>query len=764
MGKKYDLRRRERKDSHVREKSPRAAARAGREIDAEPEMPAVQPGHTAGRGVVIVICGLLVLSTVLVFVQTTRHGFVNCDDNEYIYENTNIQRGLTAKCAWWAITEAHSANWHPLTWMSHALDWQLFGKWNPELDRYVDSWAGGHHLVNLALHALCTVLLFLTLQAMTGATWPSAVVAVLFAVHPLHVESVAWATGRKDTLSALFFILTLAAYKAYAVRRFSWWRYALVVVCFVLGLASKPMLVTVPFVLLLLDYWPLGRLQAPPQVAESDIRIVLEKLPLLALSAGSCYLTTWAQSTVGAFKPLELQYRLANALISYADFIGQMFWPAGMITQYVHRGPALRFEDTLVPLGVLVPVTLAAIWFGFRRPYMFVGWFWYVGMLIPVIGLVQVGAQARADRYTYLTEIGLYIMIAWGLKDAIEYARGLRLICAAAAVVAIAALTFAAWVQTTYWCNSLALWEHAVACQPNNDYAQNSYGDALNAAGRSDEANEHYRISLTINPKYLTPHCNLAGNLYKHNKALEAVKVCDDALTVNTNNPDTDFAKVHFLRAVALYGARQPDASIAEFRVAIDQCGRAITANPKSVSLKADLADSHSDLAMVLKDQKQLDEARKECLAALELKPESVEAHRTLGEILFIQGDPNAAAQEFRTALKFKPDDVLSRQDLNASELQVIRKLFSDPRPEAHAEALETARRLCERTDYKNIFALELLAGAYAATGDFAQAEAAIRKALETPLGQQPQNAAVLQQRIQFYQAHKNVPIPPSKM
>jgi tetratricopeptide (TPR) repeat protein len=656
MSKKYELRRRERNDSLAGERTRHVPPRASREIDAKPELPAVQPGYRAGRGVVIAICGLLVLSSVLIFVQTAGHGFVNCDDNEYVYENTNIQRGLTAKCARWAITEAHSANWHPLTWMSHALDWQLFGKWDPELDRYVDSRPGGHHLVNLALHAICAVLLFLTLQAMTGATWPSAAVAALFAVHPLHVESVAWATGRKDTLSALFFILTLAAYRAYAVRLFSWWRYALVVISFAMGLASKPMLVTVPFVLLLLDYWPLGRLPARSQGHESYVRIALEKLPLLALSVGSCFLTTWAQGTVGAFKPLDFEFRLRNAIISYAAFIGQMFWPVGMITQYVHRGPGLRFEDTLLPLAVLVPITLAAIWFGLRRRYLLVGWFWYIGMLVPVIGLVQVGAQARADRYTYLTEIGLYIMIAWGLADVARYVRGPRPIYAVAGAGTIAALTFVAWIQTTHWRNGLALWEHCVACQPDNDFAQNCYADALNAAGQVDEANAHYRLSYTINPKYMTPYCNLAGNLYKQQKPDEALAVCDQALTV-----DPDSAKVHFLRAVALYGMKKVDASVDEFHRAIQAFTSVLAENPKSQSLRLDFADTHSDLAMILYDQKRFDEARKECLAALDLKPESIEARRTLGQILLIQRDPAGAEEQFRIALKIKPDDNLSR-------------------------------------------------------------------------------------------------------
>ena len=522
-------------------------------------------GHRAGRGVVIAICCLLVLGTVAVFAQTARHGFVNCDDNEYVYENLHIQRGLTPASAWWAITQAHSANWHPLTWMSHMIDWQAFGTWDADRQRYVDSWPGGHHLVNVLLHAANAVLLFLILQEMTGATWPSALVAALFAIHPLRAESVAWVTERKDMLSGLFFLLTLAAYQAYATRPFSWWRYGLVVVSFALGLTAKSMLVTLPFVLLLLDYWPLRRI-APPQErrcrrepAFSGLlppRVILEKIPLLALSAGSCVLTMWAQSLVAAFKPLDLQYRVGNALLSYAAYIGQMFYPAGMVVQYVHPGPNLQWQDALIPLAVLVSITLAVVWLGWRRRYLAVGWFWYLGMLVPVIGLVQVGAQARADRYTYLTQIGLYIMIAWGLSDLARAWRGRTALYAAVAAPIIAMLAVVAWMQTSHWRNSLTLWEHSVACQPEtNDFAQNSYGLALADAGRVDEAMEHYAKAVEINPKYLTPRINYAVNLQKQGKSAEALKVCDEALEV-----DPDDAQAHFIKAVALYGVNQPEA------------------------------------------------------------------------------------------------------------------------------------------------------------------------------------------------------------
>ena len=394
-------------------------------------------GHRAGRGVVIAICCLLVLGTVVVFAQTVRHGFVNCDDNEYVYENVNIQRGLTPASAWWAITAAHSANWHPLTWMSHTIDWQVFGTWDADLHRYVGSWPGGHHLVNVLLHAVNAVLLFLVLQEMTGATWPSAVVAALFAIHPLRAESVAWVTSRKDMLSGLFFLLTLAAYQGYAARPFSWWRYALGGRQFRPGAHGQADVgdAAVRVALVGLLAVATDRPAANQRCAEDRFsrllppRVILEKIPLLALSAGSCLMTMWAQSLVAAFKPLELHFRVGNALLSYAAYIGQMFYPVGMVVHYPHPGPNLKLQHVLLPIAVLLSITLAVGCLGWRRRYLAVGWLWYLGMLVPVIGLVQVGAQARADRYTYLTQIGLYIMIAWGLSDLARAWRGRTALC-----------------------------------------------------------------------------------------------------------------------------------------------------------------------------------------------------------------------------------------------------------------------------------------------------------------------------------------------
>jgi len=642
MANKYQRRRRSLKGLQVQGESRYAATRPlptdGRaaqpqDLDAS--------GHRAGRGVVIVICCLLVLGTIAVFVQTWQHGFVNCDDNEYVYDNSYIQRGLTPASAWWAITQAHSANWHPLTWMSHIVDWQVFGTWSSNRQRYVDSWPGGHHLVNVLLHAINAVLLFLVFQELTGLTWPSAFVAALFAIHPLRVESVAWITERKDLLSGLFFFLTLAAYRAYAVRPFFWWRYGMVAVTFVLGLSAKSMLVTLPLVLLLLDFWPLRRIASPPTGKATGSRffqwlpprVIVEKLPLLALSAGSCALTIWAQQLVAAFKPLDFQYRVGNAIISYAAYIGQMLYPAGMVVQYVHAGMGLQMSDTLIPLATLIAISLAVGWFGWRRRYLAVGWLWYLGMLVPVIGLVQVGAQARADRYTYLTQIGLYIMVAWGLRDLARAWRDRTILYAALAAPVLAALAAVAWLQTSHWRNSVTLWEHGVACQETNDFAQNSYAEALDAAGQPDKAMEHFATAMAINPLYLKPRQNIAGNLYKQGRSAEALTVCNDALQVDPNNIQT-----HFLKAVALFGVNQPGKSIDEFRFVIEM-------DPKH-------EQAHSNLAEVLRVSGRYGEAMSECRAALKLNPERPEAHHTMANLLWLKNDLEGAISECRTALE----------------------------------------------------------------------------------------------------------------
>ncbi len=371
------------------------------------------------------VCGLLLLAVVLAFGQTVGHEFVNFDDNVYVYDNPQVRQGLTEQGIRWAFTTGHAGNWHPLTWLSHMLDCQLFG-----------NQAGGHHLTNVLLHAATAIALFLVLWRMTGDLWPSVFVAGIFAIHPLRVESVAWIAERKDVLSGLFFVLTIAAYVHYVRRPFSLGRYFLVAITLALGLMSKPMLVTTPFVLLLLDYWPLGRMaigtlgMPPASVTPVSTKtrrnnrtmherpslqwLIVEKLPLLALSVASCAATLAAQQEAMAGELIPLPWRLANALVSYVAYLGQLFYPVGLAILYVHPHDALPAVKVVVALLTLVGISVAVGVLRRKCPYLLVGWLWYLGMLVPVIGLVQVGEQAMADRYTYLPLIGPCIGLTWG--------------------------------------------------------------------------------------------------------------------------------------------------------------------------------------------------------------------------------------------------------------------------------------------------------------------------------------------------------------
>src|SRR5438445_11192750 len=351
---------------------------------------------------VLGVCIFLVAITWLVFGQTVRHDFVNYDDNEYVYANPNITPGLTIHGVVHAFSGKHSANWHPLTTLSHMLDCQLLGLRG-----------GGHHLTNVVLHTIAVVLLFLVLKQMTGAIWQSAFVAALFAIHPLRVESVAWISERKDVLSAVFFMLTLGAYARYA-RFPSFGRYLTMSILFALGLMSKPMLVTVPLVLLLLDYWPLQRFGGRSSIK----RLALEKIPLLTLSAAAGVATLLLQrSSLAVVEQLPLVSRIGNGLVSCVIYVKQMIWPVGLAVFYPHPGDQLPVWEIGLAIVPLIIVSAVAIALRRKSPYLITGWFWYLVMLLPVIGLIQVGSQAHADRYTYLPQIGLYLLLAWAITD-----------------------------------------------------------------------------------------------------------------------------------------------------------------------------------------------------------------------------------------------------------------------------------------------------------------------------------------------------------
>ena len=451
------------------------------------------------------ICLSLAVLTWMVFGQTLWHDFINYDDPRYVYENAKITGGLSISGISWAFTHIHSLNWHPLTTISHMLDCQLYGLK-----------AGWHHFTNVLLHTLAAMLLFLALQRMTGAVWQSAFVAAVFAIHPLRVESVAWIAERKDVLSGVFFMLTLLAYANY-VRLPRVRGYLVVVLLFACGLMSKPMLVTLPFVLLLLDYWPLDRIK------DQLWKRVAEKIPLIVLSAASSVITFLVQKgAVGQTEELPIFERINNAVVSYVLYIWQMLWPVNLAVFYPHPENRLPLWEIVCCLLILMCITVAAIALRARRPYLFTGWLWYLGMLVPVIGLVQVGWQGRADRYTYLPQIGLYMAATWAVVDLTVLYR-YRRATLSTAILVIAALSSCTWVQNSYWRNSETLFRHALAVTTNNDVAENNLGIVFLGQGKLDEAISLLQSAVDLRPDNSPAHENLAKALLQKGQVADAL-------------------------------------------------------------------------------------------------------------------------------------------------------------------------------------------------------------------------------------------------
>ncbi len=472
------------------------------------------------------ICVFLIALTWAVFDQTFRHQFINYDDPLYVLDNAHVRAGLTWHGIAWAFTHVHSQNWHPLTTMSHMLDCQLFGV-QP----------GWHHFVNVLLHSADAVLLFLLLEQMTsgqsraGTIWVSAFVAAVFSIHPLHVESVAWIAERKDVLSGVFFMLALLSYGWYA-RRPSVGRYVTMSILFACGLMSKPMLVTTPLILLLLDYWPLERFER-----STITKLVIEKIPLFALSIGSCIATLWAQNfALGSTEYLPLKWRTTNAIVAYFDYVRQMFWPVDLIPFYVHSENRLEIWRLLLAAITLIAIT--AIAFARRRqnPYLIVGWFWYLVMLVPVIGLIQVGLQGRADRYTYLPQIGLYIAIVWLVRDLTKDWRHQRAILAAAAAVVVGGLSILSWRQATHWRDTETLWRHTLAVTPDSDVAHAGLAGILFVRGQIDASIDHYERALSLRDGNVAAHYGLGKALTAERKTDEAIFHFQKALSIQPDN------------------------------------------------------------------------------------------------------------------------------------------------------------------------------------------------------------------------------------
>ena len=516
----------------------------------------------------ICICIALAVLTWAVFGQTLRYDFVNYDDPHYVYQNARITSGINLTSVVWAFSHVHSENWHPLTTITHMLDCQLYGLK-----------AGWHHFTNVLLHSAAVVLLFVALKQMTGAVWRSAFVAAVFAVHPLHVESVAWIAERKDVLSALFFMLTLLAYLHYT-RAPSIGRYLTVALVVALGLMSKPMLVTLPFVLLLLDYWPLGRFEARrPNSVRQLKRLVLEKIPLIALAAVSSIVTFLAQrGAIGWTEQLPISARINNAIVSYIIYIRQMFWPARLAVFYPHPENRLPIWEISLALIVLIGITAAAFLLRKKAPYLVTGWLWYLGMLLPVIGLVQVGWQGHADRYTYLPQIGLYIAITWAVTDLTRSWRFQRISLGAVALVIVNVLSWRSWLQTFYWRDSETLFTHALAVTTNNDVALNNLGIIFLDKGQLDDAISKLQAAIDLRPENGPAHDNLAKALLRKGQVTQAMVHYRKFLEIDPENVE---ARNTLGTALIQQG---------KLREAIDQWQEALAIQPENGNAASNLA------------------------------------------------------------------------------------------------------------------------------------------------------------------------------
>ena len=635
----------------------------------------------------------LVSLTVAAFWGVWQFEFVYFDDPGYITENVHVRGGLTWSNVAWAFTTREQANWHPLTWLSHCLDVSLYGH-----DAVGQVRSGGHHLTSLLLHALNAVLLWRLLHAMTGAAWRSALVAALFAVHPLHVESVAWVSERKDVLSTLLGLCTLRAY-LWHTRRPSWIRSAVVATLFALGLMAKPMLVTLPCLMLLLDYWPLDRWRgaAPPDT--SFRRLIAEKIPLFVLSAVSSITTYRVQLAGGGVideRLIPWSSRLPNAVTAYATYLVETFWPVGLAAYYPYREPnALAAAAALV---ALMAATAAVIWAARRgRRHYAVGWFWYLIALAPVIGLIKVGSQSVADRYTYLPVVGLFIMVAWGLGDVAQRWPRLRFALALAAVGAVLLCAALTHRQSRCWRNSESLHGRTLAVTENNAVTCNDLANVLAQQKRYAEAMSYYAEALRIEPRYADAHNNLANVLNEQGRRKEAEEHYRYALALKPN-----YVVAHVNLANLLADAQRPVEAVACYR-------QALAIDPQNIKALCRLT-----LTLIQLDR--YGEAIESCRKAADLAPQAWDVQNLLALLLATAAPPGDAA----------------------------------------AEAVARAQRLAAATGRRHPAALNTLAAAYASAGRFREALAVADEALAlAEAGQLTELAAEIRARRALYAAGK---------
>ncbi len=731
------------------------------------------PGRTAR--IAVAVC--LALATAATYAGILRADFLTIDDPTYVVKNEHVLAGLTLDGVLWAFRACEGGNWHPLTWITHMLDVQLFG---------LRPW--GHHATNLALHVASTVLLLFGLDRLTRAFWPSALVAALFALHPLHVESVAWVSERKDVLSAFFFMLVLLAYARYAENP-SRGRYLGVVGLFTLGLMSKPMLVTLPFVLLLLDHWPLGR-----TTRGSTGKLVREKIPLFVLAASASLTAYLVQKATGAVAPgeaLRLPVRASNALVSCLLYLIRTFWPVDLAAYYPHP-KAIEPLPALAALAVLSLVSWVAVRERRRRPFLWVGWLWYLVMLVPVIGIIQVGGQARADRYTYIPLVGFFVMLAWSL-------RGIQLRPPWSVAPILLALALVTRHQVGYWRSTRTLFAHAVEVTGENSVAQQCLGNGLMIENDLDGAMAHLTEALRITPDLPDAHNNLGVVLGARGKYEEAVQHFRAELRAFPRSP-----RAHFNLGLAFVNMGRIDEGIVELEEALqiapdlfdahNNLGTALGAKGRfeeaekhfRIDLRAHprSAEAHSNLGFALVNQGRIEEGIAEYEEALRIEPDHFHANSKLGMALGSQGKLAEALAHFEKALAKRQDDAETRRwvavtltlrgqveegiaqyrklleadpnDLDAmNNIAWIRATHDDPAHRDADEAVTLAERARDRSPEENAVLLDTLAAAYAEAGRFDEAVATCEKAIAIARGKgQEKDAQRFEQQLAFFREH----------
>ena len=753
----------------------------------------------------ILVSLVLLLAVLAVFSQTVTFDFVDYDDPQNISENPYVRDGFSLRSIRWAFSSGGKlGDYNPLTWLSHMLDCEIYGLA-----------AGGHHLTNVFFHVANSVLLFLVFRLMTGALWRSAFVAALFAVHPLHVESVAWVTERRDVLYTFFWILTIAAYVRYARCPNSVFRYITVLFAFAAALLSKSMAVTLPFVLLLLDYWPLERVSFGHMHTTSNLkneykknirreslfRLVFEKIPFFMMSVVVSIITYIVNQNTGAISiadKLGIVVRMNNALVSYVKYIMMMIRPSKLAVLYPHLGSDLPIWQPIAAALALLAISIWVIRLARSRRYLPVGWFWYIGTLVPAIGIIQAGAQAMADRYTYVPLTGLFIIIAWGLPELLAKWRYRKVVLGTSTLIILLVLSVCTWFQVGLWRNSVTLFEHTLEVTSDNCRMHNNLGRALQLQGKLDEAISHFLQALRIRYDDAVAHRNLAEALQSQDKLDEAIKHYRQAVQFEPDDIDANYglgnmlqsqgrldeAITHYRRVLqfkpehteahnnlgnVLLSQGKLDEAISHYRQVLHikpneapvhynlgnvllsqgRLDEAIEHYRWTLRIKPDFADVHNNLGAALAQQGKYDEAITHLKEVVKLNPNSADAHLSLARVLESEGRIDEAITHYKEALRLKPDWLSLMNNLAWLLATHKETEFHNPK-----EAVRLAERACELTNYQEPSVLDTLAAAYAAAARFPEAVTTAEKALDMAQSSgQNQLKEKIQNHLRLYKA-----------